>query len=105
MDTIDAITLDYIAIHINGLDLKPYLSGGFQPKLNQSNLNRIKIALPPLPEQKAITIKVEKLLSLCDQLQTQITNNQHHAEQLMQAVLKEAFSQGSVQTEQLSANA
>ena len=43
-------------------------------------------------EQLAIVTKVEKLLSLCDQLETQITQNQTHAEQLMQAVLKEAFS-------------
>ncbi|MDR4652639.1 MAG: hypothetical protein MRJ52_09590 [Nitrosomonas sp.] len=42
-------------------------------------------------EQQAIVNKVEKLLVLCDQLETQITQNQAHAEQLMQAVLKEAF--------------
>ncbi len=105
LDTIDPITLDYVAIHINGLDLKPYLSGGFQPKLNQSNLNRIKIALPPLPEQKAIVAKIEKLLALCDQLESQITCNQSHAEQLMQSVLKEAFSQDTTQTEAVAANA
>ena len=51
------------------------------------------IPLPPLPEQKAIASKVEKLLAICDQLETQITTNQTHTEQLMQAVLKEAFSQ------------
>ena len=31
---------------------------------------------------------------LCDQLEAEIANNQSHAKQLMQAVLKEAFSQG-----------
>jgi len=55
--------------------------------------------LPPLPEQKAIVTKVEKLLALCDQLESQITSNQRHAEQLMQAVLREAFSQPSEQAE------
>lgn len=49
------------------------------------------VGLPPLPEQKAIVTKVEKLLALCDQLESQITANQTHVEQLMQAVLKEAF--------------
>ena len=49
--------------------------------------------LPPLPEQKAIVTKVEKLLSICDQLETQISTNKIHADQLMQAVLNEAFSQ------------
>ena len=93
--TIDCITLDYLAIHINAISLKPYISGGFQPKLSQANLNRILIAFPPLAEQQAIVAKVEKLLVLCDQLEAQINQNQGHAEQLMQAVLKEAFSHNS----------
>lgn len=59
--------------------------------LSMSNLAKFSIALPPLPEQKAIVTKVEKLLALCDQLETRITRNQAHADQLMQAVLKEAF--------------
>jgi len=51
------------------------------------------VGVPPLPEQKIIFTKVEKLLAICDQLETQITTDQTHTEQLMQAVLKEAFSQ------------
>jgi len=58
-------------------------------------LNESFIALPPLSEQKVIVAKVEKLLAICDQLETQITSSQTHAEQLMQAVLKEAFQQNS----------
>ena len=63
--------------------------------INSTELSSLLIPLPPLPEQKAIAIatKIEKLFSICDQLETQITTNQTHAEQLMQAVLKEAFSQ------------
>lgn len=90
--TIDKITMDYLLVHINGIDLKPYITGGFQPKLSQGNLNRIVIALPPLSEQYAIVGKVEKFIAICDQLEEQIYQNQTHAEQLMQAVLIEAFS-------------
>lgn len=50
------------------------------------------VGLPPLSEQKAIVEKVEKLLAICDQLETKITTNQTHAKQLMQAVLREAFT-------------
>lgn len=53
------------------------------------------LPLPPLTEQQAIVTKVEKLLALCAELEAQITRNQTHAEQLMPAVLKEAFSHNS----------
>jgi restriction endonuclease S subunit len=90
--TVNDITMDYLKVHINAIDLKPYLSGGFQPKLSQINLNTIKINLPPLAEQKAIVAKVEKLMTLCDKLEEQITQNQTHAGLLLQSVLQEAFS-------------
>ncbi|HEY1773667.1 MAG TPA: restriction endonuclease subunit S [Gammaproteobacteria bacterium] len=65
--------------------------------LGQSNINATKLRgfrfpLPPLSEQNVIVTKIKKLLALCDQLETQIEQNQAYAEQLMQAVLKEAFS-------------
>ena len=62
------------------------------PKINQAVVSGALVPLCCEEEQLAIVTKVEKLLSLCDQLETQITQNQTHAEQLMQAVLKEAFS-------------
>ena len=73
--------------------IKPYKTGMAQSQVNisQSNLKKVNVCLPPLDEQQAIVTKVEELLSLCDQLETQ-NQNQTHAEQLMQAVLKEAFS-------------
>ena len=54
------------------------------------------IPLPPLAEQKAIVAKVEKLLALCDQLESKINQSQHHANSLMQAVLQEAFTGASI---------
>jgi type I restriction enzyme S subunit len=74
-------------------EIRKLAQGGAQPNLNMGKIKANVVALPPLPEQKAIVTKVEKLLSICDKLQTQITANQTHAEQLMQAVLKEAFTQ------------
>ena len=54
------------------------------------------IPLPPLTEQKAIVAKIEKLLALCDQLESKINQSQHHANSLMQAVLQEAFAGASI---------
>jgi len=63
--------------------------------LSTGKINKLLVALPPLAEQQAIVAKVEKLLAICDQLEAQISQNQTHAEALMQAVLKEAFQQSS----------
>lgn len=68
---------------------------GDKPGLNLPQLRNLLIPIAPVDEQQAIVTKIEKLLSLCDQLETQISQNQTHAEQLMQAVLKEAFSHNS----------
>ena len=72
--------------------LKELCRGSTRLFLNQKILKALVFPVPPIEEQKVIITKVEKLLTLCDQLETQITSNQTHAEQLMQVVLKEAFS-------------
>ena len=76
-----------------------------QANIGSTILRSWLLPLPPLLEQKAIVAKVEKLLVFCDQLETQITHNQNHANALMQAVLKEAFAQTTEQTKPVAANA
>lgn len=76
-------------------EIEKHFTGAGIKHLTGKSLNKIPLPLPPMEEQQAIVTKVEKLLALCDQLETQITQNQTHAEQLMQAVLKEAFSHNS----------
>lgn len=81
-----------IEIRINGMDLDPYVSGGFQPKLSQGNLLLIPVPLPPLAEQTAIATRVASLLSTCDTLDREITRSATHATALLRAVLREAFA-------------
>ena len=92
------IETGYVNLVMNSLLHREWCNEVKTDAIGQSNINATKLSnfrfpLPPLLEQKAIVTKVEKLLTLCDQLETQITDNQTHAKQLMQAVLKEAFSQ------------
>ena len=75
---------------INGKKLMKGAVG--QKRVPKEYIEKLITPIPPLPEQKAIVTKVEKLLALCDQMETQITASQTHAKQLMQSVLKEAFS-------------
>ncbi len=72
-----------------------------QKRVPKDYIENHLLSLPPTPEQKAIVTKVEKLLTLCEQLQAQITQNQSHADGLMQAVLKAAFSQDNDKARQM----
>jgi type I restriction enzyme, S subunit len=83
----------FLLSHTGQYELFKHVKATAQPSLSMGTIRDIDYPIPPLPEQKAIATKVEKLLTLCDQLETQITTDQTHTEQLMQAVLKEAFSQ------------
>lgn len=94
VDAIDYVSLEYLQIFINSIDLKPYLNGEppMQIKLNRGKLDIIPIALPSLSEQQRIVTKVQQLMQMANQLEQQVQRNQTHARQLLQAVLKEAFS-------------
>lgn len=70
-------------------------TGAGREGLPKNKMDNILIPLPSYQEQQAIVTKVENLLTLCNQLEAQIAQNQAHAEQLVQAVLKEAFSYNS----------
>ena len=93
------LSFEYLFNLLCSLNLES-LGKGIKPGLSRDETYSLVVAFPPLPEQKAIVAKVEKLLTLCDQMETQITTSQTHAKQLMQAVLKEAFSQNSAESKQ-----
>jgi type I restriction enzyme S subunit len=79
-------------LHINAIDLKPYVTGTAQPKMNQAKMNSIPIALPPEAEQIRIVAKVEELIALCDRLEAQLLSAQTESRQLLEAVLYEALN-------------
>ena len=70
-------------------------TGAGREGLPKNRMDNMLIPCPPLIEIKAIITKVEKLFVICDQLEGQITSSQANTEQLMQSVLKEAFSQSN----------
>jgi type I restriction enzyme S subunit len=65
---------------------------GITPIINKSKWCSILIPLSPLAEQAAIVARVEALMATCRELETEIENSRTHAADLLQAVLKEAFS-------------
>lgn len=72
--------------------LKGNLSGTGQPNVNAQKLKNLLLPLPPLNEQKRIVAKVDQLMSLCDQLEEQLEHSRQAVDQLLQSVLKMAFS-------------
>lgn len=76
-------------------EIEKFAPATAQKNINLGIINMLSFPSPPLAEQQAIVTKVENLFTLCDQLEAQIAQNQTHAEQLMQTVLKEAFSHNS----------
>lgn len=71
--------LDYLALFINSISLRPYVTGTAQPKMNQAKLNSILVAAPPLAEQSRIVTRVEELMQVCDALEAsgQLEAQQH----------------------------
>lgn len=72
VDAIDSWVLKYIEVFINAIDLEPYVTGTAQPKMNQTKLNSIPVALPPLAEQRRIVARVETLLEQTSALEAEL---------------------------------
>ncbi len=56
--------------------------------ISASNLKRVRIPLPPLAEQHRIVAKVDELMALCDQLETQLTTTQTENKKLMESIFQ-----------------
>ena len=63
-----------VEIFINKTDISEYITGQAQPKLNQQNLNNIKIPLPPLSDQLKIVAEIEKIEAKINALETEIAS-------------------------------
>ena len=57
---------DYLMYYLNHVDYKDYVNGSTRLKLTQSDMRSIKILLPPLTEQKRISVKIKYLFCLLD---------------------------------------
>jgi len=64
-----------------------------QPCLYINRTNALVIPLPPLAEQHRIVAKVDELMTLCDQLETQLTTTQTDNHRLLEAVLHQALAE------------
>ncbi|MBD1865186.1 MULTISPECIES: restriction endonuclease subunit S [Trichocoleus] len=87
----DLVLNSYLRDYINSTDLRFYISGSAQPKLNQKNLNRIPIPLPPLDEQKRIVAKIEELRDRHQRAKQALEAIPELCDRFRQSVLAAAF--------------
>jgi len=82
--------LDYLGATLNLRDISDYVTGSAQPKLNQANLNRMAIPVPPLPLQKEFAERVSEIR----ELESTQAASCHRLEHLFQSLLYRAFDGG-----------
>jgi len=92
LDGLSEDFLRYVEMFINASDLKPYVTGTAQPKMNQAKMNSIPVALPPLAEQHRIVAKVDDLMAICDKLEASLTSADTTRRRLLESLLSEALS-------------
>ena len=86
------IDIEWAYLLLTTLDFTQYQAGTAVPALQQGVLEVIPVGLPPLAEQHRIVTKVDELMALCDQLETQLTATQTDSRRLLEAVLHEALA-------------
>jgi type I restriction enzyme, S subunit len=77
----------FLAYALQVADIGSYLTGTTMPKLNQGNLNRIPVPVPPIPEQRAI---MEVLGAVDDKIDLNRRMN-HTLEAIAQALFRSWF--------------
>ena len=92
LDSLNLDVLKYLSVFINAIDLKPFVTGTAQPKMNQSKMNSIVVGLPPLAEQKRIVARVEALLAQTRQLEATMSTAVHTLSSLHAAAIQELLT-------------
>ncbi|MBY0473548.1 MAG: restriction endonuclease subunit S [Nitrosomonas sp.] len=79
--------VDYFDSPLSYQMIKKYDNGTAQPNLSATDLEKFLIPLPSLSEQHRIVAKVDELMALCDQLESQHNNAAEAHEKLVNHLL------------------
>jgi restriction endonuclease S subunit len=76
-----------VEFYLNKTDISEFITGQAQPKLNQQNLNKIKIPVPPLAEQQKIVSEIEKIETQIADLEQQLSKIPKQKEEILKKYL------------------
>ncbi len=91
LTTVSNIQLEFVSFFINSINISNWVTGTAQPKLNQTNMNKIPISLPPIPEQKRIVSKIESIFTQIDSARESLKTIKNNLKLQKQSVLKSEF--------------
>ncbi|MFZ3184110.1 MAG: restriction endonuclease subunit S [Pseudomonas sp.] len=77
---------------LKGTNLKEQENATAQPVISGRKIYSIVLAIPPLAEQHRIVAKVDQLMSLCDQLKTQLSQARQLNQQLASTLVEQAVA-------------
>lgn len=89
-NTVNSRFLFYYMTHLYAA-INNSKSGASFPNINTDYLNNLIFPLPFLSEQNRIVSKIEKLMTLCDELEASVIAGQEYTRLLYQTALKEAL--------------
>lgn len=93
----------FLLHYLNQFDFHGYISGTTRLKLTQKSLRKIPTKIAPLPEQRAIVAKIERLFGELDNGIAHLKAAREKLETYRQSVLKTAFDGKLLSSEQLKA--
>jgi type I restriction enzyme S subunit len=81
----------FLCYYLRQIDYRPFVTGTTRLKLNQAQLRKIPLPLPPLPEQKRIVAKIEELFSELEAGEESLRVARRQLGVYRQSLLKQAF--------------
>ena len=81
--------LKYLYYLLKSLNL-PQMARGIKPGINRNDVNKLKVLSVDLAEQKQIVAKVDELMALCDQLESELVACSEVAEKFARSVVSAA---------------
>ena len=81
----------FLCYYLRQIDYRPFVTGTTRLKLNQAQLRKIPLPLPPLAEQKRIVAKIEELFSELEAGEESLRTARRQLATYRQSLLKQAF--------------
>ena len=92
LDCIDGTFLKYfLQTEFFKIQIRKFVTGSAQPNFGPTHLNKTKIIVPPLNEQKRIVSKIESIFAQIDAGREKLDNVKKLLKQCRQSILKDVF--------------